>query len=295
MSLFKSLSKICRCKQNQNLKGYCSIKIGGVARFVCFPNSIQSLKKLLLFLNKRKIKYFILGNGTNVVFEDNGYSGVVVCLKKLNKVKIKNIIVTAYAGASLFYVNSLCQQNGLGGLEFSYGIPGTIGGACAMNAGAFGKDISQVIEKVLVLCNGKVKWLKKEQLQFSYRNSRIKKQNMIVLKARFKLSFNGKEQIALIMQNIMQTRLNLQPYDKPSVGSIFKKAKNESAGKYIDKVGLKGVTIGGIQISPKHANFFVNNGEASSNDLHRAMKLATTKVKEEFGVNLEPEIIFVGE
>lgn len=262
---------------------------------MCFPNSIQSLKKLLLFLNKRKIKYFILGNGTNVVFEDNGYSGVVVCLKKLNKVKIKNIIVTAYAGASLFYVNSLCQQNGLGGLEFSYGIPGTIGGACAMNAGAFGKDISQVIEKVLVLCNGKVKWLKKEQLQFSYRNSRIKKQNMIVLKARFKLSFNGKEQIALIMQNIMQTRLNLQPYDKPSVGSIFKKAKNESAGKYIDKVGLKGVTIGGIQISPKHANFFVNNGEASSNDLHRAMKLATTKVKEEFGVNLEPEIIFVGE
>lgn len=295
MSLFKHLSKICRCKQNQNFKQYCSIKIGGVARIVCFPNSIQVLKKLLFFLNQKNIKYFILGNGTNVVFEDNGYSGVVVCLKKLNKVKIKNKTLTAYAGASLFYVNSLCQQNGLSGLEFSYGIPGSIGGACAMNAGAFGKDISQVIEKVLVFCNGKVKWLKKEQLHFSYRNSRIKKQNMIVLKAKFKLCYGGKEQIALIMQNIMQSRLNLQPYGIPSAGSVFKKAKNESAGKYIDKLGLKGVTIGGIQISPKHANFFVNSGGATSNDLHRAMQLATTRVKEEFGVNLEPEIIFVGD
>lgn len=295
MKLFKKLCKICKCKRNENLSQYCSIKIGGNAKYVCFPKSVRQVKKLVCFLSKNKIKYYILGNGTNTIFEDGGFNGAVICLKKLNKVFVKGNAITAYAGANLFYVNQLCAKNSLKGLEFSYGIPASVGGAISMNAGAFGGEMKDVVKSVLVLQNGHVKMLTNQQIKFSYRHSCVRNSNLIVLRVCFKLSFGTKEEIEKKQKEIMQKRLDTQPYGTFNAGSIFKRTENESAGKYIDKLGLKGVTIGNIQISHVHANFFINLGGATSEDLHKAISFAKQKVLLEYGINLHEEVIFVGD
>ncbi len=295
MNILKVLSKICSCKKNVQLKDYCSIKIGGVANFVCFPKTIRQLKKLVIFLNNNGIKYFILGNGTNVVFSSNGFNGVVVCLKKMNKIIIKKNGVSAFCGASLFYLNQTCANFGLGGLEFSYGIPASVGGAVVMNAGAFGGEMKDVIKSVLVLHNNRIKLLKKEQIFFSHRKTSLQNKNTIVLKANFCLKKEQPLKIKQKQQKLFQKRIDSQPYGTNNAGSVFKRVNGESAGKYIDKLGLKGVTIGGIEISNKHANFFINKNSATSDDFLKAISLVKNQVKKEFCLNLEEEIIYVGE
>lgn len=295
MRIYKKLSRICECKKNESLKNYCSIKIGGQAKYVCFPKTIRQLKKIIFFVNKLHIKYYVLGNGTNIVFEDNGFNGVIICLKKLNRINISQNYISCYAGANLFYVNQVCAKCGLSGLEFSYGIPGTIGGAVAMNAGAFGGEMKDIVKYVWVLKNNRVKKLKASALEFNYRHSNILNSNQIILKVSFKLQKNDVIKIQELQKNNLQKRLNTQPYGTLNSGSVFKKIENESAGKYIDKLGLKGVKIGDIQISTKHANFFINVGNATSDDLHKAINYASEKVKKEFGLCLQQEIIFVGE
>ena len=295
MKLFKKLCKICKCKRNENLSQYCSISVGGIAKYVCFPKSVRQVKKLVCFLSKNRIKYYILGNGTNTVFEDGGFNGVIICLKKLNKVFVNGNIIRAYAGASLFYVNQLCAKNALKGLEFSYGIPASVGGAITMNAGAFGGEMKEVVKSVLALQNGHVKRLTNQQMKFSYRHTCVQSSNLIVLRVCFKLSFGAKEEIEKKQKEIMQKRMASQPYGTFNAGSIFKRTENESAGKYIDKLGLKGVTIGNIQISHVHANFFINLGGATSADLHKAISFAKQKVLLEYGINLNEEVIFVGD
>lgn len=295
MNILKVLSKICSCKRNQKLKDYCSIKIGGVAKFICFPKTIRQLKKLVAFLNKNNIRFFVLGNGTNVVFSSNGFNGVIICLKKLNKIFVKKNKVSAFCGASLFYLNQLCENNGLSGLEFSYGIPATVGGAVVMNAGAFGGEMKDIIQSVLVLQNNRVKLLKKEQICFSHRKTSLQNKNIIVLKATFSLKKANNLEIKQKQQLFFKKRLNSQPYGTNNAGSVFKRVNGESAGKYIDKLGLKGVTIGGIEISSKHANFFVNKNGATSQDYLNAISFVKQSVKKEFCLNLEEEIIYVGE
>lgn len=305
MEIYRNLSRICETKRNVDLREYCSIKIGGMGRFVCFPKTVSQVKKLIMFLTKTKVKYYVLGNGTNIIFEDVGYSGVLICLKKMNRVVIKNENVSAYAGANLFYLNQLCAYAGLSGLEFSYGIPGSVGGAVCMNAGAFGGEMKDVVKFVWVLKNGRVQKLKSEELKFGYRTSILQKNKMIVLKVQFRLKQESKDNlgqniaknnnILQNMQQILQKRLTSQPYGTLNAGSIFKKTHNESAGKYIDKLGLKGVTIEHIQISQIHANFFINLGGATSKNMHKVIDITKEKVQNEFGVILEQEVIFVGD
>lgn len=303
MNYFYLLSKICDTKQNVNLQKYCSIKIGGIGKYVCFPKTIRQVKKLFNFLENNKINYYILGNGTNIVFEDSGYSGVLICLKKLNKVYFKNNKVTVYAGANLFYLNQLCLKANYSGLEFSYGIPGTVGGAVCMNAGAFGGEMKDIVKYVWVLKNGRVVKLQKKDLEFGYRTSILQKnKKIIVLKVQLCLTQENicenttqNNKILQKMQEIMQKRLKSQPYGTLNAGSIFKKTQNESAGKYIDKLGLKGVKIEHIQISQIHANFFINLGKATSKNLHNVIDLTKEKVQNKFGIILEQEVIFVGD
>lgn len=295
MDIFNKLKCICETKVNVSLKDYCSIKIGGVGKFVCFPKSVRQVKRVINLLNSYNIQYYILGNGTNIVFEDAGYSGVLISLKKLKRIIIKGNKLSAYAGASLFYINQLCAKCGLSGLEFSYGIPGTVGGAVTMNAGCFGGEIKDVVSYVWVLHNGKIKKLTSSDMHFGYRNSIVLSSNMVVLKVQFKLKQKPEALILEKMQGNMQKRLSTQPYGTLNAGSIFKKTKNESAGKYIDKLGLKGGIIGDIQISTKHANFFINLGNGSSKDLHLLIDQTKEKVYNIFSESLEQEVIFVGD
>ena len=295
MNIYKKISKICNWEKNQDLKQYCSIKIGGSADYICFPKSVRQVKKLVCFLTKLKIKYFIIGNGTNLIFSSKGYNGVIICLKILNRILIKDNTLTCYAGASLFYVNQICEKIGLSGLEFSYGIPGTVGGATVMNCGAFNGEMKDVIKSVLVLKGNKISYLKKEQINFSYRKTSLLNNGYVVLKATFKLKKEQSEIIKQRQQEILSKRINSQPYGTLNAGSVFKRKNGESAGKYIDKLGLKGVKIGDVEISTKHANFFINKNNATSDDVANAVSFVKEKVKNEFNLSLEEEIIFVGE
>ena len=295
MNLYSLLKKICQTKCNVNLKSLCSIKIGGIGKYVCYPNSAKQLKKLLFVLNQIKKQYYIIGNGTNVIFNDGIRDFVLVCTKRINKLYIKQNQVCVYCGLGLFSLNTQLQKHGLGGLEWSYGIPGSVGGATIMNAGAFEHDMSQFVKRVLVLsASGKYKMLLVKNLNYGYRTSILKNSNVVVIKTILSLYKQNKKVIKTNQEQYMLKRKQCQPYNMPSCGSIFLKTVDGSAGKTIDKLGLKGVKLGGVQISTKHANFFVNVNikTASSKDMHSLIDLAKNMAKKQ-GIVLKEEIIFI--
>jgi len=245
-----------------------------------------------------KLKYFVVGFGSNCVIKDGEIDTIFICLKNMNKIYLKNKKIIAYAGANLFTLNHFCEQNSCGGLEFSYGIPGSIGGAVVMNAGAYEKEFKNIVSRVWMLNMGRVVVYDNRQLNFGYRTSHIKQQNangqnLIVLKAEIKTNFCSSEQIKKLQDFYFEKRLNSQPYNAKSCGSVFKKCKGQSAGKLIESLGLKGTTIGKLIISPKHANFFVNQGEATFKNFCDMLKLTKQKVKEQLGETLEEEVCLV--
>lgn len=294
--IFWQLCKICPTKKNVSLRDFCTIKIGGVGKYICFPKSFNQVKNLMQYIRKKKIKFFVVGNGSNVVFEDDGFSGILINVKFLNKIYAKSTTVTAFAGVNLFLLNKFCEEHNLGGLEFSYGIPATIGGAIFMNCGAFGGEIADVVKYVWVLEKNKIKKYQKNKLDFAYRHSIfMQKKDIIILKASFELFTCDKNIIRGLQKSFFDQRLKSQPYGTFNCGSVFKKLPSGGAGKIIDKLGLKGVTIGDIQISPKHANFFVNTNHAISKDLHKAIDYTKNLVYNNLGITLVEEIIFVGD
>ena len=292
MNTYNLLKRICHTRRDVNLKTLCSIKIGGIGRFVCYPKKIAQLKKLVKILKEFNIKYQIIGKGTNIVFSD-GYSDIVfICTDKLNKIKIKNNSISAMCGVGLYTLNSKMCLGGIGGMEWSYGIPGSIGGAITMNAGAFGHEICEFVTKVLVIVNNRYKVITASDMQFGYRTSIIKNSDIMVVKANLSLFKSTTDLIKACQQKYLAERRNSQPYDKPSCGSVFFKTKDGSAGKTIDKLGLKGVKLGEVQISPKHANFFVNLGGAKSSDMRALIDLVKKKA-EQNGIILQEEVIFI--
>ena len=292
MEIYNLLRRVCLTKQNVNLKAMCSIKIGGIAKFVCYPSRIKQLKKLLKILDQIGLKHFIVGKGTNIVFEDGYRNFVFVSTDKLKTIKIKKNVVSALCGAGLFALNNKLQSLGLGGLEWSYGIPGSIGGAIIMNAGAFGHEIGEFVKSVLVIDGGKYKVLTNKNLKFAYRSTVLKNSKLVVVKVNLILSYRNQQKIKEAQQNYYNKRKELQPYDKPSCGSVFLKTIDGSAGKTIDKLGLKGVKLGGMQISIKNANFFINLGNATSKDMHKLIKKVKALAKQN-GINLLEEVIFI--
>lgn len=296
--LVKSVKNIknIEIKTNVMLKDYTNFKIGGKVDCLCKVRSIKSLIKLIKLLNKNKVKYYILGNGTNVLCSDSGFKGVVIQLgNKLNKMKIKGNKIYCESGVSLFALNKQCAKSGLSGLEFSYGIPGSVGGAIKMNAGAYGGCMADVVNAVWIFDGKKVRKLKKDKLHFNYRTSIISNNNWTILKMCFILKKGDSSEIQNKIDEILKLRLEKQPYNKPSAGSVFKRKEGFIISKIIDEMGLKGYKIGDAEISTKHAGFIINNGNATCNDVLNLIKYIKEKVYNNYGFVPQLEIELMGE
>ena len=285
-------------KENVSFKTLTTYKTGGTARVVFYSNSISSLKKVLSYLKDETLSYKIFGNGSNILASDDKYDGVIIKLSNFNDLKIEGTKIEVEAG---YLFNVLCNKVsklGLSGLEFGGGIPGTVGGAIFMNAGAYLTDVSSVLDKVDFLDeNFDIKTLSKEDLNYSYRHSLFMEKDWIILKAYFTLTKKNQNEVESLVEDRKQRRISTQPLEYPSAGSVFRNPKDNYAGKLIEDCLLKGFTYGGAKISDKHANFIINYDNAKSSDIAYLMYLATTKVKNKYNIDLyrEQELFNFGE
>ena len=278
--------------KNKNLKEYTTFKIGGKANFFVDAKSINDIVNAVSFARNRNISFVILGNGSNILVDDKGYRGMVIKVANLG-CRINGNMLECQAGTPLSYLVSRAASNSLSGVECLVGIPGTLGGAIVGNAGTKNKSISKIIRSVKILQNGKIKEVENSYFKFSYRDSKIKKTNDVILAATLELKKSDKTQIEKIQSKILKLRKN-QPKGY-SAGSIFKNPKKIKVGELIEKAGLKGLERGGAQISSKHANFIINKGKATSSDIKYLISKIQKDVFLKFGVLIEREIRYLGE
>ena len=283
------------CFMNESLKKHTTYGIGGPADLMIFPKSKQDLIKVIEIINENKIQLTILGSGSNVLVSDNGIRGAVISLKNsLKQIEVDENILYAECGTMLGKIVKHAVKNNLIGLENLNGVPGTLGGALIMNAGAWGGEISENLIHVEVInSKSEIQKIQKKDLNFSYRQSSFNKDD-ILLSAKFNLKKADKD---IIKENFIEAqsgRKKSQPLNKRSAGSLFKNPKNNSAGKLLDEAGLKGFSIGDAKISEKHANFFINDGDATSKDMIMLIKKAHKEVKDKFNVNLSLEVKLMG-
>ncbi|MBQ7839435.1 MAG: UDP-N-acetylmuramate dehydrogenase [Lachnospiraceae bacterium] len=271
--------------------------IGGPAECFITVDTIKQLGAVLSYLQKTEWDFFILGNGSNLLVGDRGYRGVIIQLgTDFNGIEVNGSEVTAGAGALLGSIAKEALEAGLTGFEFAAGIPGTLGGAVRMNAGAYGGDMNQVVESVDVMgYDGEILTLDNATMEFGYRTSAIKDRPYVVLSAKLRLSPGNKEEIAETMRNLAKQRRDKQPLEFPSAGSTFKRPEGYFAGKLIMDAGLAGKTCGGAQISEKHCGFVINQGNATAADVAQLISETQETVQDKFGVTLEPEVIFLGD
>lgn len=280
--------------KDESLKKHTTFKVGGKADFVVSPSNLSVLSKLIKYLNENGIKYYFLGNGSNVIFNDQGFKGVIIKSQGFNDCSFDGTKAYFGAGVSMTYAAKLCGEKGLSGIEFCYGIPGNIGGGIFMNAGAYGGEISQNIVYVKYLDeNGDPQTICKADCNFGYRHSCFMGKKRFILGAEFELTPKPKDEIISFMEDIMKRRIEKQPLDKPSAGSSFKRPEGYFAAALIDECGLKGKSIGGASVSEKHAGFIVNNGDATCRDIVRLADLVSDTVYKEKGVRIEKEMIIV--
>jgi UDP-N-acetylmuramate dehydrogenase len=277
---------------------YTTFRVGGKAEAVCFPGELNLLRQTISYLHNEDIPYLVIGKGSNLLVKDEGIEGVVIILGgKLAAVAglgVKDNILSAGGGLSIAKLLSYCVTEGLAGLEFLAGIPGTVGGAVFMNAGAFGKEIGSTVHEIHVVTGkGEDVVMAGSRLNFSYRKSSLPK-GTVIHEVNFKLNKDHKDDVNGRVADYLQKRKKSQPLDLPSGGSVFRNPPDEYAGRLIEEAGLKGTRVGGAMISPKHANFIVNTGGAKAEDIIALMNLARDKVREETGINLETEIKVVG-
>ena len=283
------------CLMNESLKKHTTYGIGGPADLMIFPKSKQDLIKVIEIINENKIQLTILGSGSNVLVSDNGIRGAVISLKNsLKQIEVDDNILYAECGTMLGKIVKHAVKNNLIGLENLNGVPGTLGGALIMNAGAWGGEISENLIHVEVInSKSEIQKIQKKDLNFSYRQSSFNKDD-ILLSAKFNLQKADKDVIKDNFIEAQSGRKKSQPLNKRSAGSLFKNPKNNSAGKLLDEAGLKGFSIGDAKISEKHANFFINDGDASSRDMLMLIKKAHKEVKDKFNVNLSLEVKLMG-
>lgn len=273
------------------LKNCSSFGIGGDARFFVSPASIDELFNLVEFAEKNNLKYKIIGNATNILFGDNGFNGLIISTKKISSCAlVSDTSIFASAGTMLSSLINFALSNSLGGLEFAVGIPGTVGGALVMNAGAGGSEISKITKSVTVIENGDIRVLDSKDLQFGYRTSYFKThKSAIILFAEFEFNESTKKEIEEKIQKNLNRRLQTQPKNK-SAGCVFKKCGDTPAGLLIDQAGLKGTRVGDALISEVHANFIVNTGNAKAEDVKKLINLTKEVVYKKFNKELELEI-----
>ena len=282
-------------KENVKLSLNTTYKVGGIAKVFVWPKNTQKLILLLNMLNKENINYKVLGNGSNVIFSDDVYDGVIIKLDEFNDIKINDTVITVGAGVSLVKLSLLAAKESLSGLEFASGIPGTIGGAVFMNAGAYKSDMGYIVSEVKVLTPElEVKTLYNKDMNFKYRTSFLKHNpNYICLEATIVLKRGDKNEIKDLMETRKQKRFMTQPLNYPSAGSVFRNPENDFAGKLIEDCNLKGYRIGGAMVSPKHANFIINYDKANALDVKSLIEYVHNKVKKEKNVDLKIEQEFV--
>ena len=280
-----------KIEKDISLSTLTTYKTGGIDKLVVYPNNINNLKQMLKLIHKYNIKYFILGKGSNTLFSDKEFKGVIIKLDKLNNFKIKQTEIYVESGMILSKLVQASVKNELTGLEFAIGIPGTIGGAIYMNAGAYGNNMSDIVKSVIVL-NEKfqIKEIPLEKLKFDYRYSIFQdNKNLICVAANIKLEHGNHDEIASKIKENLLKRKNSQPLEYPSAGSVFRNPEGNYAGKIIEELGLKGKNIGGAEISTKHANFIINKNNASSSDILNLIKLVQKEVKDKYKIDLKLE------
>ena len=303
MDYNKIENKFCACLgsdnvyRNEPMRKHTTFRIGGPADFYLCPHSAKEIQKTVAICREEELPYFILGNGSNLLVSDQGYRGVVIQLwKNVSDILVEGCRIRAKAGASLAKIAGEALDEGLTGMEFAAGIPGTLGGAVVMNAGAYGGEMKDILQEALVMDEqGEIFTLKKEELHLGYRTSIIKEKGYIVLAAALELKPGDRKEIKEKMDELKQRRVEKQPLDMPSAGSTFKRPEGYFAGKLIMDAGLRGFSVGGAQISEKHCGFVVNTGKATANDVLTLIREVQKRVRDKFGVELETEVKFLGE
>ncbi len=286
-----------RIKKDEPMKKHVTFRVGGNADYFVTVKNADEIAAVINLCKEEKVPYFIMGNGSNLLVGDKGIRGVVIQIAKdMNEIEVAGETITAMAGALLSKIAGAALNAGLTGLEFASGIPGTLGGAVVMNAGAYGGEMKDVLDMVRVLTpEGEILELGKDALKLGYRTSVVAEKNYIVLDARIVLKKGDKEKIREYMEDLKGRRTSKQPLEYPSAGSTFKRPEGYFAGKLIDDAGLRGFSLGGAQVSEKHCGFVINKDNATALEIIKLIEEVQKRVKENSGVALETEVKKVGE
>ena len=282
---------------DEPMKQHTTFRVGGNADYFVIPQSAEEVKNIVALCKEADMPYYILGNGSNLLVGDKGYRGVIIQIyKEMNHIRIEDDKVFAQAGALLSRVGTATLEAELTGFEFAAGIPGTVGGAVVMNAGAYGGEMKDIIASATVLTqDGDIIAINKEDLELGYRTSVIAKKGYVVLEAEYQLQKGDKEAIRARMDELKVQRVTKQPLEYPSAGSTFKRPEGYFAGKLIQDAGLRGFQVGGAEVSEKHCGFVINKDQATAADIQELIRQVSDKVMQEFGVKLEPEVKTLGE
>lgn len=298
----KLYETLCKINETENvlrdepMSRHTTFRIGGPAAIFCRPGNAAALSDTVQACLEAEVPYSILGNGSNVLVSDEGFPGVVIQLfRNMDALRVRGCLIEAEAGALLARIAHLAAKEGLTGLEFASGIPGTLGGALVMNAGAYGGEMKDVVREAVVMKqDGELLRLSKKELELGYRSSIIAKKGYLVLSALLELEKGDPEAIETRMKELKEARLQKQPLEYASAGSTFKRPQGHFAGKLIMDAGLRGYTVGGAQVSEKHCGFVINRGGATAGDVLQLVKDVQKKVQEQFGVDLELEVKLLG-
>lgn len=280
---------------NEPLKQYTYTKVGGSADYLAFPRNQYELKRIVTFANAQEIPWMVLGNSSNIIVRDSGIEGFVIMFDHFHDIRVNGYVIEAEAGAKLIDVTHVARYHSLTGFEFACGIPGSIGGAVYMNAGAYGGEIAHILQSCKVLTpEGEIKTLTAEELAFGYRHSNIQETGDVVIAAKFALAPGNYDQINQEMARLTHLRELKQPLEYPSCGSVFKRPVGHFAGQLISEAGLKGHRIGGVEVSEKHAGFMINVDHGTAKDYEDLIAHVIATVEKLAGVTLEREVRIIG-
>ena len=293
---FKKIYDDSEIKIDENMSNHIHFKVGGPVDILLIPSKVSQVVETLKICKNENIPYFIIGNGSNLLVKDGGIRGVVIKLSNLLSIEVNGNIIKASSGTLLEDVSKKAVENSLTGFEFACGIPGSVGGAVFMNAGAYDGEIKNVIKEAEVLDrDGNIKVLSKEELELGYRTSKVMKDNLVVISATFELTKGDKEKIRERVNELTEKRESKQPLEYPSAGSTFKRPEGYFAGKLIQDAGLKGASLGGAAVSEKHSGFVINKDGATAEDVLNLIAHVQKEVKKQFGVELHTEVRIIGE
>lgn len=300
VAFYNKLIKIIeetRVLTDEPMKQHTTFRVGGNADFFVMPRTVLEIQEVLSLCAQEQMPYYILGNGSNLLVSDKGYRGLILQIyKEMNRIEVHGTRVKAQAGALLSKIGAAAYEAGLTGFEFASGIPGAVGGAVVMNAGAYGGEMKDVLESVTVITpEGKLLTLSNGELELGYRTSIVARKGYIVVEAVFELQTGDKKEIRARMDELKLQRTSKQPLEYPSAGSTFKRPEGYFAGKLIQDAGLRGFQIGGAQVSEKHCGFVINKSGATAADIAELIRQVSEQVMQQFGVKLEPEVKRLGE